>query len=40
MKTKGEENFKEGVIDLTNDTGSHERLGQKNVDLTAIKKAV
>ena len=40
MKTKGKENFKEGVTDLTNDTGNHERLGQKSVDLTAIKKVV
>lgn len=37
IKAKGEENFKEGVTALTDVTGSYERLGQKNVDLTHSK---
>lgn len=32
MKTKGKENFTKGVTDLTNDTGSYERVGQKSVN--------
>lgn len=32
MKTRGKENFTKGVTDLTNDTGSYERVGQKSVN--------